>query len=304
MDSVTVRASATSANLGAGFDVLGLALDSPYDLIEVEKADRLSIAVRGWGAGHVPLDPKKNTAGLVALELGQPVKITIESGIRPSSGLGSSAAPAAGAAVAIDKLFSLGHSKEELIAIAARGEVAAAGTAHADNVAPCILGDLAIVSEGRIAHVAMPPLAIVAVLPDIVISTRVARGILPSQVPLEEMVRNVGKASLLLAGVARGDPWLIGQSLAGSFNERYRSPLIKGHDAVCEAAISSGAYGAAISGSGPTMIALCPDGKAEAIAAAMRTAFQAAGVSSEAFITKVGKGVKILNAKHLQVGDL
>ena len=293
MDSITVKASATSANLGAGFDVLGLALESPSDLIEVEKADRLSITVRGRGSEDIPVEPEKNTAGLVALAMGRPVKITIRSGIRPGSGLGSSAAPAAGTAVAINELFSLGYSREELVWTAAKGEVAAAGIVHADNVAPCILGDLAVVAGHRVEHLEMPPVSVVAILPEIVVSTREARSILPREVPVREMVQNVGKASLLLAGVAKKDPRIIGEALADTFNERYRSPLIRGYEAVRQAALDGGAYGVAISGSGPTMIALCPEEKACDIAAAMRRSFQGAGVNAEAFITGIGKGVRV-----------
>ncbi len=294
MDSVTVKASATSANLGAGFDVLGLALESPSDIVEVEKADRLSIAVRGRGADGIPVEPEKNTAGLVALALDRKVKITIRSGIRPGSGLGSSAAPAAGVAVALNELFALGHTREELVWIAARGEVAAAGIMHADNVAPCILGGLAVVCDRRVEHLEMPPMGVVAILPEIVVSTKSARSILPEQVPVREMVHNVGRAAQLVAGVAKGDPWLIGQSLADTFNERYRSPLIAGYPAVRQAALECGAYGVAISGSGPTMIALCPEEKAFDIATAMRGSFSRAGVGSEAFVTRVGPGVQIM----------
>lgn len=295
MDSITVKASATSANLGAGFDVMGIALESPGDTIRVEKADKLSIVIEGRGAEGIPVEPEKNTAGLVALELGQRVRITIKSGIRPGSGLGSSAAPAAGTAVAINELFSLGYSKEELVWIAARGEVAAAGIVHADNVAPCIMGDLALVCNNYVEHVEMPSMGVVAVLPEIVVSTKAARGILPKQVPLQEMVLNVSKASMLMAGVMKKDPRIIGRSLSGTFNEQYRSPLITGYDSVREAALGSGAYGVAISGSGPTMLALCPEEKASDVASSMRKTFQEAGVTSEAYITRIGKGVKIIN---------
>jgi homoserine kinase len=293
MDSITVKASATSANLGAGFDVLGLALESPSDIIEVEKADCLSISVRGRGSEEIPVDPAKNTAGLVALAMEKNVKITIRSGIRPGSGLGSSAAPAAGTAVAINELFSLSYTKEELVWIAAKGEVAAAGIMHADNVAPCIMGDLAIVCDRHVEHLEMPPLGIVAILPEIVVSTKAARSILPQQVTVREMVQNVGKASMLMAGVMKKDPWIIGRSLADTFNERYRSPLISGYDAVRKAALEGGAYGVAISGSGPTMIALCPEEKSFDIATAMRKGFGEAGTNAEAFITGIGKGVRI-----------
>jgi homoserine kinase len=272
---------------------MGLALESPSDIIEVEKADRISISIEGRGSEDIPVDPAKNTAGLVALAMDKKVKITIRSGIRPGSGLGSSAAPAAGTAVAINELFSLGYSKEELVWIAAKGEVAAAGIMHADNVAPCITGDLAIVCEKRVEHLPMPPMGVVAILPEIVVSTREARGILPEQVPVREMVQNVGKASMLLAGVMKREPRIIGGSLADTFNERYRSPLITGYAAVREAALEAGAYGVAISGSGPTMIALCPEEKSFDIATAMRKGFGEAGTNAEAFITGIGKGVRI-----------
>ncbi len=185
MDRIRVKASATSANLGAGFDVLGLALDEPYDIIEVEPADVLSIRITGKGSGSVPLEPKKNTAGLVALEMGKKVRITIHSRIRPASGLGSSAAPAAGTAFAINELFSLGLSREELVPIAAKGEVAAAGVAHADNVGPCIMGGLTIVNGSHAESLEMPDISVVAILPDIEVNTKAARSLLPASVPLK-----------------------------------------------------------------------------------------------------------------------
>lgn len=299
MNSITVKASATSANLGAGFDVMGIALDNPCDIITVEKADEISISVRGRGAAGIPLEPEKNTAGIVALEMGRKVRIEIESGIRPGSGLGSSAAPAAGAAVAINELFSLGYSKEELVWIAARGEVAAAGIVHADNVAPCIMGDLTIVCKNYVEHVELPQMKVVAILPDIVVSTKMARTILPREVSLPEMVQNVGKASMLMAGVVKKDPVIIGRSLSDTFNERYRAPLINGYEAVRASALDTGAYGIAISGSGPTMVALCPEENAAKVASAMLRSFEISGVTAEAYVTGIGKGVKIIDHKRI-----
>ena len=294
MDRVRVKASATSANLGAGFDVLGLALDEPYDIIEVEPADRLSIRIVGRGWKSIPLEPEKNTAGLVARAMGKDVLITIYSGIRPASGLGSSAAPAAGTAFAINELFSLGFSREELVAIAARGEVAAAGVAHADNVGPCIMGGLTIVCGDRVVSLEMPDMGIVATLPSLEVSTRAARELLPASIPIKEMVQNVGKACMLVAGAAKRDPCMIGRSLSDSFNEKYRSPLIRGYGGVKAAAVMQGAYGVAISGSGPTMIALGPKERCGAIAQAMREGFAVYGVSCESFVTRVGRGVEII----------
>lgn len=294
MDRIKVRASATSANLGAGFDVLGLALDEPYDIIEVEPADRLSIRIVGRGWKSIPLEPEKNTAGLVAKAMGKDVLITIHSYIRPASGLGSSAAPAAGTAFAINELFSLGLSREELVPIAAKGEVAAAGVAHADNVGPCIMGGLTIVCGDRVVSLEMPDIGIVAVLPSLEVSTRAARELLPACVPVKEMTQNVGKACMLVAGAARKDPRMIGRSLSDSFNEKYRSQLIRGYDGVKASAMGQGAYGVAISGSGPAMIALCPKERSDVIARAMKDEFAAFGVACESYVTRVGRGVEII----------
>lgn len=294
MERVRVRASATSANLGAGFDVLGLALDEPYDIIEVEPADRLEIRIVGRGCKSIPLEPERNTAGLVAKAMGKNVLITIHSYIRPASGLGSSAAPAAGTAVAINELFSLGYSREELVPIAAMGEVAAAGVAHADNVGPCIMGGLTIVCGEHAVSLEMPDVGIVAILPSIDVSTKAARELIPPCVPVKEMVQNVGKACMLVAGASAKDPGMIGRSLMDSFNEKYRSPLIKGYDDVKAGALGQGAYGVAISGSGPTMIALCPEEKTRQVEEAMIEQFAKHGVSCESFVTRVGRGVEVI----------
>jgi homoserine kinase len=294
MDRVRVKASATSANLGAGFDVLGLALDEPYDIIEVEPADRLAIRIVGRGSGSIPLEPEKNTAGLVAMAMGKDVLITIHSRIRPASGLGSSAAPAAGTAFAINELFSMGYTREELVPIAAMGEVAAAGVAHADNVGPCIMGGLTIVCGKHAESLDMPDIGVVAILPDIEVNTRAARELLPACVPVKEMVQNVGKACTLVAGAAAKDPYMIGRSLSDSFNEKYRSPLIKGYEDVKAGALGQGAYGVAISGSGPTMIALCPKEASNKVEKAMAEEFASHGIACESFVTRVGRGVEII----------
>jgi homoserine kinase len=228
------------------------------------------------------------------MAMGKNVRIAIHSQIRPSSGLGSSAAPAAGTAFAINKLFSLGLSREELVPIAAKGEMAAAGVAHSDNVGPCIMGGMTIVNGTRVESLEMPDIGIVAILPDMEVSTKAARELLPQSVPVREMVQNVGKACMLVAGVAKKKPDMIGQSLSNTFNEKYRSPLIRGYNDVKAGAIEQGAYGVAISGSGPTMIALCPMELSGAIAGRMRKEFASHGISCESFLTRVGRGVEII----------
>ncbi len=294
MERIRVKASATSANLGAGFDVLGMALDEPYDIIEVEPAEHISIEVTGKGSGSIPLEPAKNTAGLVAMAMGRDVSIRIRSNIRPASGLGSSAAPAAGTAFAINELFSLGLTREELVPIAAKGEAAAAGVAHADNVGPCIMGGLTVVCGDRVVSLGMPDVGVVAALPSLEVSTKAARELLPNCIPVSEMIQNVGKACMLVAGALRNDPRMIGRSFPDSFNEKYRSPLIKGYGRVKSAAMGEGAYGVAISGSGPAMIALCPEELSAGVGRAMREEFAAAGITCESYVTRVGRGVEII----------
>jgi homoserine kinase len=282
--------------------LLNLAIESSVGLPELPPSDRFAPDVVLRASKRQPPLPAGEPihrwdlpdGGLVAKAMGRDVLITIHSHIRPASGLGSSAAPAAGTAVAINELFSLGYTREELVPIAAKGEVASAGVAHADNVGPCIMGGLTIVCGSRAESVEMPDVSIVAILPDIKVSTKAARELLPACVPVKEMVLNVGKACMLVAGAAAKDPYMIGRSLSGSFNEKYRSPLIKGYQDVKAGAMGQGAYGVAISGSGPSMIALGPKHKAIDIEKAMKEAFAAHGVACESYVTRVGRGVEII----------
>ncbi|MCZ7385704.1 MAG: homoserine kinase, partial [Candidatus Methanoperedens sp.] len=197
-DYLRVRVPATSANLGAGFDVFGIALGNPADIIEIEKSDKTIITVTGRDSRFVPVDPKKNTAGIVASLLEKQVKIRIQRGIPLSSGLGSSAAPAAGVAFALNEMFSLGLSREELVRIAAQGEKAASGAAHADNVAPAIYGGFVIVHKDRIISLYPENIGIVAVHPEIIVSTRTARAILPRKLSLPDISFNMGNAASMV----------------------------------------------------------------------------------------------------------
>ncbi len=293
-DYLKVRVPATSANLGAGFDVFGIALEKPFDIIEVEKSDKTTIAVTGRDSRYVPVDPKKNTAGIVASLLNKPVKIRIQRGIPLSSGLGSSAAPAAGVAFAINELFSLGLSREELVRIAAQGEKAASGAAHADNVAPVIYGGFVIVHKDGIIPLYPENIGIVAVHPEIIVSTRKARAILPKKLSLEDVSFNTGSAASMVVGIINSDIRLIGKSMKNRVIEEVRSKLIKGYGQVKKSAIDAGAFGVTISGSGPTMIAVCAMDEREYIAKSMTQAFSKFHIRSEAFITTIGNGANII----------
>ncbi|WP_247729228.1 homoserine kinase [Halovivax limisalsi] len=290
---VTVRAPATSANLGSGFDVFGLALARPADVVRVERAETTSIEITGVGSRYIPTDPADNTAGAVADALDAPARIEIDKGVRPSSGLGSSAASAAATAVAIDRLYDLGHDAETLVRAAAEGEAVVSGEAHADNVAPAILGGFTIVTAGGITAIDAS-LSLVACLPETVVSTRDARGVVPANASMDDLVETVGAAATLTAGMARDDPELVGRGMHDSVVTPERAALIDGYERVGEAAREAGATGVTISGAGPAMLAVCRPGDRRSVAAAMIDAFDAVGVESRAYQTEVGQGVEIL----------
>ncbi len=294
MDHIKVRAPATSANLGAGFDVFGIALETPFDTIEVEKSDRTEIIVTGRESQLVPLDPTKNTAGIVASTIGKSAKITIHRNIPLSSGLGSSAAPAAGVAFAMNEIYHLGLSKEELVQIAAQGEKAISGAPHADNVAPAIYGGFVIVHNNKIISLEPENIGIVAAHPDIVVSTRRARAILPKKLSLPDISFNTGSAASMVVGMMKSDIRLIGESMENRVIEEVRSKLITGYAQVKKSALRAGAAGVTISGSGPTMIAVCRMNERETIAEAMARAFSKNRIRSEVFFTTIGRGIVII----------
>lgn len=294
IEQIKIRVPATSANLGAGFDVFGIALGAPADIIDVEKSEKTEIEIKGTGREHIPTDPRKNTAGIVANALGKNVKITIHRSIPLSSGLGSSAAPAAGVAVAMNMMFDLGLSREELVRLAAQGEQAASGVQHADNVAPAIFGGFTIVHKNKVISLMPENIGIVAVHPEIIVSTRTARALLPKKLWLGDVSFNTASAASMVVGMMKNDIKLIGASMESRGIEQVRSRLIRGYPQVRKSALDAGASGVTISGSGPTMIAVCGMDERENIAQAMIQAFRDNQVMSEAFITTIGKGAEIL----------
>jgi homoserine kinase len=289
---LTVRAPATSANLGSGFDVFGVALDRPADVVRVSRADRTTISVTGAGSQFIPEDPEKNTVGAVAEALDAPAHIRIDKGVRPASGLGSSAASAAAAAVALNELYDRGRTREELVPVAAEGEAVVSGAAHADNVAPSILGGFTIAREDGVTSVdtAIP---LVACLPEIVVSTRDARRVVPDGARMEEVVETVGNAATLAVGMARGDPGLVGRGMDDPVVTPARAELIEGYAAVRTAAFDAGATGVTISGAGPAVLAACYPGRRRHLASAMVDAFTDAGVDARAYQTGIGRGAEV-----------
>jgi homoserine kinase len=301
MKRIRVVAPCSSANLGSGFDVFGLALGAFHDTLTAELTSKdVTIKVTGIGADTIPTNPEKNTAGLVAKNLlvnrEAGVKLTVEKGVPLKMGLGSSGASAAACAVALNELFGLGLSKNELVRTAALGEVAAAGASHADNVAASVLGGFAIVQKngGSVGAVRLDPprnLDIALALPRVETpenKTAAARAVLPRSVGFGEAVANAGNAALVVAGFHLGDVGLIGRGMMDLIVEPARKRLIPGYDSVKKVALKAGAAGVAISGAGPAVLALvdCSLISAADVAEVMKTAFVDAGVACETCCTK------------------
>lgn len=290
---ITVRAPATCANLGSGFDVFGIALTNPADVIRVEKAPRTSISVTGAGEQFIPEDPARNTVGAVADALDAPAHIRIDKGIRPASGLGSSAASAAGAAVALNELYDRGHSREELVPIAAQGEAVVAGDAHTDNVAPALLGGFTISTPSGVTQLDTD-VPVVVCLPDMVVSTGDARKVVPDGARIADLVETVGNAATLTAGMARNDPVLVGRGMTDSVVTPARAKLIEGYEDVCRRARAAGATGVTISGAGPAVVAVCPDGFQRRVGLEMLEGFDSRGVDARVYQTEIGPGTQVI----------
>lgn len=307
---MVVKAPATIANLGPGYDVFGMALEHPSDTVTIiPTCHDVEIQVSGLAADIIPLDPNRNTAGIVAIKILDDfsietgLMIKLEKGILPSVGLGSSAASAAAVAFALNHLFNLQLDDTHLIRLAAKGELASAGVEHADNVSAAILGGFNIVKSYNpleVLHLEPPRnLSVCIAVPRVPVpykKTEAARSVIPKMVSIEKLVHNVGNASALVAGFATGDVDLIGKSMLDLVVEPARAHLIPGYEKVREMALKAGACGVAISGAGPAMMAIVNSCKtcASQVAEAMREGFESVGVSASAFCTKPGKGVSLL----------
>ncbi len=310
---VEAVAPATSANLGAGFDVFGVALDTLFDRVSVDVVKggkKVQLLVKGRGSDFIPTKPEKNTAGIVAEALLKAsgrncgLIIDIEKGIRAGSGLGSSAASAAASAVAVNEALGLGLTDRELIKFAALGEIAAAGVPHADNVSASILGFFtAVVSHEpfEVIRLPMPDNAkFVIATPEVTVETRKARSVLPKQVTLSDAVHNISRAAAFVAGVLTNNLPLMGMGMNDLLAEPYRAGLIPGFFDVKEGALKAGAVGVAISGSGPSVLALVDSSKnvENKVAEAMKQGFEANGIPCEVIFTKPGPGARIVKREE------
>jgi len=288
-------------------------LDAFFDSVSVEvtEEDSIDMSVDGVGAQSIPITPGRNTAGIVARTLlglsdkKYGLTIRIKKGIRLGRGLGSSAASATAAAFAINEALELNLPKKELVKFAAQGEIASAGAPHADNVAPAMLGFFTIVTSYNPLEVTQLPspsnVELVLAIPEVIKgSSASARSILPKQVRLSDLVHNVGHATTFVAGIALNDVDLMGRGMADSVVEPARAHLIPGMADVRKSALEAGAAGFAISGAGPSVLALvnAEKKKTASVAQAMREAFGKHGVQAQVVLTRPGPGAKIVKREE------
>jgi homoserine kinase len=302
---IKIKAPATVANLVCGFDILGLALDDPGDIMEVTLSDQPGIRITHLDHYQLPVQPEQNVSGaaLLALldELKQEVgfEVAINKQIKPGSGLGSSAASSAGAVVAANHLLGNIFSTVDLVRFAMNGEKVASGVKHADNIAPCIYGGVTLIRAIHpldIVQLDAPPMFVTVVHPQIEVRTADARQILRKEVQLKNAIRQWGNIAGLVTGLLKGDYDLIGRSLEDVIIEPVRSILIPGFDEMKTKSKEAGALGGGISGSGPSVFMLSRDlVTAQTIESIMTDVYQRIGVDYKTYVTSINrKGVEIL----------
>lgn len=294
MQAVRVRAPASSANLGSAFDAAAIAL-ALYNEVTAAPADRDTIEVEGEGADALRAGaPNLLVQALdrFAAEIGwhrPPLAFRLQNRIPLGRGLGSSAA-------AIVAGIRLGEMlRGEALPSARRLALAAAIEGHADNTTAALLGAFTVAVQASTGwetlRLAVPPnLRCAVFVPDYGVSTEAARAVLPQQVARADAVYNVGRAALLVGALAGGDLRLLGVAMEDRLHQPYRMALYQGMDSILEAARAAGAYGASVSGAGPSALALVDAGRAEAAGAAMADAARRHGVAGRALLLTVDYG--------------
>lgn len=305
MKKVKLKVPATIANLVCGFDILGMAIHEPFDVMELKLLETSEIIIRHTDAFGLPEETSKNVAGKVLLKIQEELnlkngfEVIIHKKIKPGSGLGSSAASAAGAAFGANWLLGNILSKEEMIYFAMFGEELASGVKHADNITPCIFGGITLIKSSNpvdIIPLNSPDLFVTAVHPQIEVKTSDARQILKKNILLKDAIEQWGNIAGLVAGIQNNDFGLIGRSLKDVIVEPVRSLLIPKFNEIKEKSLGLGALGGGISGSGPSVFMLSENEKISyEIAEMMKSVYRTINIESFAYISKVNpKGIEII----------
>ncbi|MSV26294.1 MAG: homoserine kinase [Nitrosarchaeum sp.] len=304
LSKITVKAPASTANLGPGFDVFGLAIDAFFDEITLtKKKNGISIITND----DVPTNPDDNTAGLVVknmlkkFKIKDGVEIKIKKGIPSGFGMGSSAASAAATVIAFDKMFGLRLDRNTLVELAGSGEKASAGTIHYDNVAASVLGGFVIVRTNPLNVIKIQPplnLRMCIAVPEIQVpkkKTKVSRAVIPKKIRFIDSVTNLSNAAGIVAGFMKKDLNLLGDSIKDVIVEPARQHMIPGFAKVKENALRAGALGVTISGAGPSIIAFSnSSADLMKISSAMSKGFASANTKCKTIICKPSNGATVI----------
>lgn len=309
MKSVRVFAPATVANLAVGYDILGLALESPGDEVIVREGSQpgLVITLITGDNGKLPYDIDRNTAGYAASQFLQsigksdlPIEMEIHKKMAMGTGLGSSAASAVAGVYAVSAYLGHPVEKEALLKFCVEGEQKADGAYHADNVAPSLLGGLVLIRSNETLEITQLPvpngLYLAMIYPYVQVLTSESRAILKDTVSLDQMIAQTGNIATFVAGCYEDNVDKIKQSLTDVIIEPQRAHLIPEFYALKEIALGLGALGFSISGAGPSMFALCPDQKtAESIVIGYRKHIEDKQIKADIFVSKINtEGAKVL----------
>lgn len=297
-------APSSTANLGPGFDVFGLAVNAFYDEITLTKKSKKKVTI--ITDDGIPTNPEKNTAGLVILNMIRKFKtkdgieIKIKKNVPAGYGLGSSAASAAAAVVAFDKLYNLKLKRNTLVEFAGMGEKASAGSIHYDNVAASVLGGFVIVRTNPLEIIKIDPpkdLRMCIAIPKLAVpkkKTKVSRSVIPKKIKLEDSITNLSNAAAIVAGFMNKDSKVIGQSIKDVIIEPARQHMIPGFIAVKKNALKAGAFGVTISGAGPSVIAFSTNSSnLKKISLAMKNGFKTANLDCQTIICKPSYGASV-----------
>ncbi|MGV6831528.1 MAG: homoserine kinase [bacterium] len=305
-NQIQIFSPATVANVSCGYDALGFALEGKGDEMIFKKTAETTIVISHIEGADLPYDPDKNLVGVVAKAMLQKynadfgLDIQIIKGFKPGSGLGSSAASATGTAFGINELLDRPFTKTELTDFARLGENFVSGSPIADNVAAATFGGFVLIKSTEPLEIVSLPvpkdLFVVALHPQVEIRTQDARKILPEKISLTKATQQWANVGGLISGLYESDYGLISRSLHDLIVEPHRKKLIPHFDEVKSAAIEAGALGSGISGSGPTIFAICKgEAVTEQVYAAMENSYQNTGIAFEMIQSKISsKGVRVI----------
>jgi homoserine kinase len=303
-DRVTAYAPGSTSNLGPGFDCLGIAFTGKGDRVTAIRSSVPGVRVVSVSDSRIPLAGDRNTAALAAAFLlrmlpGAGADLIVDKGLPLAAGMGGSAASAVAGAVAVDALFGLGTTRQQLLKAGIEAEAALSGR-HADNVAPSLLGGAVVVSSSGqatevVSFTVHPGLALVLAIPDYRVETAQARAVLPREVSRADAVSQAAALAGLVLGLERGDLELIGRCLRDRIAEPYRAALYPGYLEARRAGIEAGATGVVVSGAGPTLVAIAGKGKEEPVARAVVEAYDRLGIVATTHAAEVDPvGARVL----------